>query len=72
MQCEQRFSDKPTVINDHAVATTRLLAMGSKLYPSKMPRMLNKNLTPSTQNNSGSEALLPGCRPKSVHEQRER
>ena len=29
--------------------------MGSKLYPSKMPRMLNKNLTPFMQNNSGSE-----------------
>ena len=43
------------VINDHAVASTRLIGMGSKLYPSNIPPMLNKDLTRSTQNHSGSE-----------------
>ena len=43
------------VINDHAVASTRWLGLGSKLYPSSMPCMLNKDLTRSTQNHSGSE-----------------
>ena len=43
------------VTNDPAVTSTRLLGLGSKLYPSSMPRMLNKDLTRSTQNNSESE-----------------
>ena len=54
-ECEQRFNGEQMVINDHAVASTRLLGMGSKLYPSNMPRMLNKDLTRSMQNQSGSE-----------------
>ena len=54
-ECEQRFIDKPMVINDHAVASTRWLGLGSKLYPSSMPCMLNKDLIRSTQNHSGSE-----------------
>ena len=38
------------------------------IYPSNMPRMLNKDLTRSMQNQSGSEqakkkALLTGCSP---------
>ena len=41
------FIEKPIVISEPAVASTRLLGLGSKLYPSNMPRMLNKDLTPS-------------------------
>ena len=33
------------VITEPAVARTRLLGLGSKLYPSNMPRMLNKDLS---------------------------
>ena len=33
------------VINDPAVASTQLLGLGLKVYPSNMPRMLNKDLT---------------------------
>ena len=42
---EHLFIDKPMVINKPAVASTRLLGLGSKLYPSSMRRMLNKDLT---------------------------
>ena len=60
------------VINDHAIASTRWLGLGSKLYPSSMPRMLNKDLTRSTQNHSTSEQAkerlcCQGVRLISVH-----
>ena len=37
--------DKPTVINEPAVPSARLLGLGSKLYPSSMQRMPNKDIT---------------------------
>ena len=37
--------DKPMVITEPAVASTRLLDLGSKLYPSNMQRILKKDLT---------------------------
>ena len=43
------------VTNDPAVTSTRLLGLGSKLYPSNKPRMLNKDLTRFMQTHSGSE-----------------
>ena len=43
------------VIANPAVASTRLLGLDSKLYPSNMSHMLNKDLTRSMQNQSGSE-----------------
>ena len=39
-----RFIDKPIVITEPAVASIRLLGLGSKLYPSNMRCMLNKDL----------------------------
>ena len=33
------------VVTEPAVASAWLLGLGSKLYPSNMPRMLNKDLT---------------------------
>ena len=42
-ECEHPFIDKPKVIIQPAVADTQLLGLGSKLYPSNMPRMLNKD-----------------------------
>ena len=33
------------VITEPAVASARLLGLGSKLYPSNIPRVLNKDLT---------------------------
>ena len=57
------------VINKPAVASARLLGIGSKLYPSNMPRMLSNYLTRITQglsrvrkNRSGErKPLLTGC-----------
>ena len=37
------------VVTELAVASTRLLGPGSKLYPSNMPGMPSKNLTPFMQ-----------------------
>ena len=39
--------DKPMVITEpvYTVATTHLLGLGLKLYPSNIPLMLNKDLT---------------------------
>ena len=54
------FNGQPMVINDHAVASTQLIGMGSKLYPSKIPPMLNKDLTRSMQNHSGPEQAKKG------------
>ena len=63
------FFYKSTVINQPAVASWRLLGMGSKLYPSNMPCMLSKDLTRFMQsvsrvrkNRSGErKPLLTGC-----------
>ena len=44
-ECKLLFIDKPMVITNPAVASTQLLGMGSELYSSNMPRMLNKDLT---------------------------
>ena len=39
------FIEKPMVTTKTAVASTWLLGLGSKLYPSNMPHMLKKNLS---------------------------
>ena len=44
LECEHRFIDKLIAITEPAVASRRLLGLGSKLYPSNMGRMLNKGL----------------------------
>ena len=41
---EHPFTDKPMVITEPTVASTRLLRLGSKLFPRNMPRTLNKDL----------------------------
>ena len=62
---ENPFIDKPMIITEPAVASTRLLGLGSKLYPSNMSSMLNKDLTRFLQRtpNRATErkALLTGC-----------
>ena len=63
------FFCKPMVINKPAVASARLLGIGSKLYPHNMPCMLSNYLTRITQglsrvrkNRSGErKPLLTGC-----------
>ena len=54
--CAVVFSpaDKPLIITEPAVLTARLLDLGSKLYPSNMQRMLNKDLTRFTQSFSST------------------
>ena len=42
---EHPFTDKRTVITEPAVPRARRSGLGSKLYPSNLPRMLNKDLT---------------------------
>ena len=42
---EHPFIDKPMVITEPAVPSARALGLGSRLYPSNMQRMLNKDLT---------------------------
>ena len=42
------------VITEPAVASSQLLGLGLKLYPSNMPRMLNKHLTRFMQSESFS------------------
>ena len=37
--------EHPLIITKPALASARLLGLGSKLYPSNMPRMLNKDLS---------------------------
>ena len=49
-ECEYPFIDKLMVITVPAVASARLLGLGSKLYPTKMPHRLNKDLTRFMQN----------------------
>ena len=43
-ECEHPFTEKPMVITEPAVASTRLLGLGLKLLPMNMPCMLNKDL----------------------------
>ena len=43
-ECEHLFIDKPMVITEPAVASARLLGLGSKLYPSNIQGMLKKDL----------------------------
>ena len=49
---EHPFIDKPIVITEPAVPSAQLLGLGSKLYPSNMQRMLNKDLTRFKQSHS--------------------
>ena len=42
--CEHRFVDKPIVTTEPSLPSVRLLGLGSKLYPSNIQRMLNKDL----------------------------
>ena len=42
---EHPFIDKPIVITEPAVQSAWLLGLGSRLYPSNMQRVLNKDLT---------------------------
>ena len=44
-ECEHPFIDKPMVTTEPAVPSTQLLGLGSKLYPSNILCMLNKDLT---------------------------
>ena len=44
-ECEHRFVNKPMVIAEPTVPSARLLGLGSRLYPSNMPRMPNKDRT---------------------------
>ena len=44
-ECERPFIDEPMVITEPAVPSARVVGLGSKLYPSNMQRMLNKDLT---------------------------
>ena len=46
-ECKHLFIDKPMVITEPNVLSAR--GLGSKLYPSNMPRMLNNDLTRFTQ-----------------------
>ena len=43
-ECEHPFINKPMVLTESAVPSTRPLGLGWKLYPSNMQRMLNKDL----------------------------
>ena len=44
-ECEHPLIDKPMALTEPAVASARLLGLGSQLYPGlKTPQMLNKNL----------------------------
>ena len=74
-ECKHLFIDKPMVITKSAMPTARL-GLGSKLYPSKMLRLVNKDLSylslSRVRQNRASErkTLLTGfpvrsfCRPK--------
>ena len=65
---EHPFIDKPIVITEPAVQSAWLLGMGSRLYPSNMQRVLNKDLTQFRQSlsrvrqnlESERKALLAG------------
>ena len=65
---EHPFIDKPMVITEPVVQSEWLLGLGSRLYPSNMQRMLNKDLTHIKQSlsrvrqnlESERQALLAG------------
>ena len=65
---EHPFIDKPIVITEPAVQSAWVLGMGSRLYPSNMQRVLNKDLTQFRQSlsrvrqnlESERKALLAG------------
>ena len=69
-ECEHLFIDKPMVITEPVAVGVRVLGLGSKLYPSNLQRMLNKDLTRSKQSlsrvrqnrASKKKASLAGCR----------
>ena len=42
---EHLFIDKPMVVTEPTVPSARLLGLDSKMYPSNMKRMLNKDLS---------------------------
>ena len=44
-ECEHPFIEKPMVITELAVASTRLSGLGLKVYPSNMPSMHNEDVT---------------------------
>ena len=62
---EHTFIDNPRVTTEPAVPSARVLGLGSKLYPSNMLRMLNKNLNCFVQclswarQNRASERQVP-------------
>ena len=70
-ECEHPFIDKSKVITEPAVASTQILGLGSKQYPSNMRRMRNKDLTRFIQSLSREcqnqankrKALLARCIP---------
>ena len=53
-EAEHPFNNKPKVKTDPAVPSAQLLGLGSKRYPSNVPRMLNKDVTRSMQSLSSS------------------
>ena len=65
---EHPFIDKPIIITEPAVQSAWLLGLGSRLYPSNMQRVLNKDLTQFRQSlsrvrqnlESERKALLAG------------
>ena len=69
-ECEHLFIDKPMVITEPVAVGVRVLGLGSKLYPSNLQCMLNKDLTRSKQSlsrvrqnrASKKKASLAGCR----------
>ena len=63
-ECKHPFVDKPMVITEPAVASAQLLGLGSKLYPSNMLRMLNKDLTRFMQSLNFSSTLKSSKRKK--------
>ena len=64
-ECEHPLIDNPMALTEPAVASARLLDLGSKLYPRKMPRMLNKKVIrfmhrlPQVRQNRASERKVP-------------
>ena len=72
-ECGHLLIDKPSVITEPVAVGVRVLGLGSKLYPSNLQRMLNKDLTRSKQSlsrvrqnrASKKKASLAGCRENS-------
>ena len=60
-ECEHPFIDKPMILTEPAVPSTQLLGLGSKLYPSNMLCMLNKDLTRFMQYNKIEQAIERRC-----------